>query len=118
MARQFLSLFCPAIPADQLIPIVEWCERYSPLVAADGSDGIILEITGCTHLFGGEGPLLLDLQQRLYRMGIKAHVAISDSWGAAWAWAQYGKRSIVYEKRASRTGASLDSANVDVNSTG
>ncbi len=51
MARRFLSLFCPAVSGDRLTQLVEWCDRYSPLVAADGSDGIILDITGCTHLF-------------------------------------------------------------------
>jgi protein ImuB len=100
MARRFLSLFCPGIASDRLIQLVEWCDRYSPLAAADGSDGIILDITGCTHLFGGEGELLLDLQRRVHRMGIKSHGAIADTWGIAWALARYGKTSIVHGENA------------------
>jgi protein ImuB len=96
MARCFLSLYCPDIVSDRLTRIVEWCDRYSPLAAQDGCDGIILDITGCAHLFGGEGPLLLDLQRRLHRMGIESHGAIADTWGSAWALARYGDRFIVH----------------------
>lgn len=95
MARCFLSLYCPDIAGDRLTRLVEWCDRYSPLAAQDGPDGVILNITGCTHLFGGEAALLLDLQQRLYRMGIESHAAISGTWGAAWALARYGDKTIV-----------------------
>lgn len=96
MARCFLSIHCPDIDADRLKRLVEWCDRYSPLVSQDGPDGVILDITGCAHLFGGEGPLLLDLNRRLHRMRIESHAAIADSWGAAWALARYGDRFIVH----------------------
>jgi len=96
MARCFLSLYCPDIASDHLTRLVEWCDRYSPLVAQDGCNGIVLDITGCAHLFGGESPLLLDLQRRLHRMGIESHGAIADTWGAAWALARYGDRFIVH----------------------
>jgi len=96
MARRFLSLYCPDIVGDRLTRLVEWCDRYSPLVSQDGSDGIVLDITGCAHLLGGEGPLLHDLQRRLHRMGIESHLAIADTWGAAWALARYGDRFIVH----------------------
>ena len=100
MARRFLSLFCPAVTGDRLIQLVEWCDCYSPLVAADGSDGIILDITGCTHLFGGESTLLLDVNRRLRRMGIKSRGSIADAWGIAWALARYSKRLIVHGENA------------------
>ena len=32
----------------------DWCGRYTPLVATDRSDGILLDISGCAHLFGNE----------------------------------------------------------------
>ena len=100
MARCFLSLYCPEIDSDRLTKLVEWCDHYSPLVAKDGQDGIILDITGCTHLFGGEGPLLLGIQRRLHRMGIECHGAIADTWGVAWALARYGNRYIVHGEAA------------------
>ncbi len=100
MARRFLSLLCPDIEADRLTKLVEWCDRYSPLVSQDGSDGVILDITGCAHLFrcksaGEEGGLLLDMQHRLHRMGITTRAAIADTWGAAWALARYSDKFIV-----------------------
>jgi len=107
MARHFLSLFCPAITSDRLMQLIEWCDRYSPLAAADGSDGIILDITGCAHLFGGEGKLLLDLQRRFHRMGIKSRGAIADAWGTAWALARYSKRFIVHGENAASALSSL-----------
>jgi protein ImuB len=100
MGRRFLSVVCFDVGDDRLIQCVEWCDRYSPLAAADGNDGIILDITGCTHLFGGEGSLLLDLQRRLYRLDIRSKGAIGDTWGMAWALARYGKRFIVHGKDA------------------
>ncbi len=96
MVRCYLSLFCPGISRDRLTQLVEWCDRYSPLVARDGDDGVIFDLTGCTHLFGGEDRLLLDLQQRLHRLGIESHAAIADAWAIAWALARYGERSIVH----------------------
>src|SRR5687768_17559050 len=34
--------------------IAEWCIRFGPLASVDGPDGIILDATGCAHLWGGE----------------------------------------------------------------
>lgn len=96
MARCFLSLFCPDIASDRLTRLVEWCDRYSPLVSQDGCDGVIADIAGCAHLFGGEGGLLIDLERRLHRMGIESHAAVADTWGAAWALARYGDKFIVH----------------------
>jgi len=32
--------------------LADWCERYSPLVALDSADGLLLDVTGVAHLFG------------------------------------------------------------------
>ena len=40
--------------------LADWCDRYTPLVALDGADGLFLDITGCAHLFGGEEAMLDD----------------------------------------------------------
>ncbi len=57
--------------ADQglLEAIADWCDRYTPLVAMDGREGLFLDITGCAHLFGGEAALLKDILGRLLQMG-------------------------------------------------
>jgi protein ImuB len=100
MQRCFLSLWCPGVNGDRLTRLVEWCDLYSPLVSQDGDDGVILDLTGCAHLFGGEGPLLLDLRRRLHRMGMESRAAIADAWSVAWALARYGNRFIVHGEAA------------------
>jgi protein ImuB len=59
--------------------IADWCDRYTPLVAIDGNDGLFLDITGCAHLFGGEEVMLRDILSRLFQMGIDAYGAISSA---------------------------------------
>ena len=69
---------------------VSWCGRYTPWTAAEGSDGVWLDVTGCAHLFGGERALLDDLRTRLAGHGLDARAALADSPGAAWAVSHYG----------------------------
>ncbi|MBO6521087.1 MAG: DNA polymerase Y family protein [Rhodospirillales bacterium] len=78
-----------------LAGLVDWCGRYTPFTAADGLDGIILDITGCAHLFGGEDSMLGDLTRRLRRMELTVGVAAADTPGAAWAWARFGRGNAV-----------------------
>jgi protein ImuB len=84
----------PAADDAALHKLALWCLRYTPLVApwnaANGADGLFLDITGCAHLFGGEAALLADLGQRLRRFGLRPRLAIADTAGAAWALARYG----------------------------
>src|SRR5205823_6494528 len=43
--------------AQVLEAIADWCDRYTPLVGLDPPDGLMLDVTGCAHLFGGETAL-------------------------------------------------------------
>ncbi len=75
-----------AVEDDRLLEsIADWADRYTPLVGRDPPYGLILDITGCAHLVGGEQALLADLVGRLARQGIYATAAIAPSVGAAWA---------------------------------
>src|ERR1700748_816643 len=38
--------------------IADWCDRFTPLVTLDPPDGLLLDITGASHLFGGEAQML------------------------------------------------------------
>ena len=71
--------------------IADWCLRYTPLVACDAPDGLLLDITGCAHLYGGERTLIADLAARLERAGFAFSLAVAGTIGAAWAAAHYGK---------------------------
>ena len=71
----------PAADRRLLEGIADWCDRYTPMVALDGKDGLFLDITGCAHLFGGEAALLGDILSRLFHMGLDARAAVSSSPG-------------------------------------
>lgn len=69
----------------------EWCIRYSPQIAVDMPDGLILDCTGCTHLWGGERGYLKEIITRLRSKGYNVRGAMTDTIGASWAIARYGK---------------------------
>ena len=69
--------------------IADWCDRYTPLVGMDGADGLILDITGCAHLLGGEAALRTDLMERLMRLGFTAQSAVAATPDAARAMARF-----------------------------
>jgi protein ImuB len=71
----------------------EWCIRYTPIVAIDPSDGLILDVSGCTHLWGGEQAYLKEILTRLRSKGYDVRGAIADTVGAAWAISRFGKIS-------------------------
>jgi protein ImuB len=87
----------PAEDAAALRRLAEWCSCYSPWTAPDGADGVLIEITGSAHLWGGERKLAADLMARLDRRHIATRIAIADTLGAAWATARFaeGKSPII-----------------------
>jgi len=84
--------------ADKLLKaIAEWCIRYTNIVAIDPPDGIILNVTGCAHLWGGEMKYIKDINQRLKSRGYDTRATMADTIGAAWAIAHYGNSSPIIE---------------------
>lgn len=81
--------------AAALEKLAQWALRYSPLVAPDPPDGLLLDIAGAAHLFGGEPGLLADLLARLGRGGFIARAAIAATAGAATALARHGLPSSI-----------------------
>jgi protein ImuB len=79
----------PAADRRLLEAIADWCDRYTPLVGLDPPDGMMLDITGCAHLFGGEAALGHDIVRRLALQGLAARAAIADTVGCAWAVARF-----------------------------
>lgn len=71
--------------------IAQWFIRFSPVAAIDMPDGIILDATGCTHLWGGEENYLKDIINKLKSFGYHIRAAMADTIGTAWAVARYGK---------------------------
>lgn len=79
----------PEKDTQALEALTRWLIRYTPLTATDGIDGIMLDTSGCAHLFGGETAMLSDMETRLKKAGITAQGAIADTRGAAWAFAHF-----------------------------
>jgi protein ImuB len=104
-----------AMPEDQaadarlLEAIADWCQRYTPLVAADPPDGLLFDIGGCAHLFGGEERLRDDLLTRMRGFGFAARAAIAATIGAASAAARFSDTAIIAvgEERDSLTALPL-----------
>ncbi len=84
----------PAEDAEALARLAAWCLRLSPLTAPDPPDGIWIDATGCTHLHGGERPMLDLLAGQLARHRLSGRVAIADTPGAAHAMARFGTEAI------------------------
>lgn len=89
--------------------LADWAERYTPLVAFDPPDGLMLDITGCAHLFDGEAAMIADCLARLEAQGFAARAAIADTPGAAWAVARFGDtlRVLAGEARTALVGLPL-----------
>jgi protein ImuB len=73
----------------------DWCDRYTPLVGLDPPDGLLLDVGGCAHLFGGEQALAADLVARFQRQGLRVKLGMADSVGCAWAAARFGETRLV-----------------------
>lgn len=84
----------PELSTKLLNGLAEWCIRYTPAVAIDPPDGLILDVTGCPHLWGGERPYLTDIITRLKSLGYDVRAAIADTIGTAWAIARFGQDPI------------------------
>lgn len=81
----------PALPVKLLTSLGHWCIRFTPVTAIDAPDGLILDISGCAHLWGGEEPYLQDILSRLKNFGYDVRAGMADTIGAAWAIARYGQ---------------------------
>lgn len=65
--------------------LAAWCVRFSPITALWSDHAIMLEITGCAHLFGDERGMAEALSTRLNRYGYAHRIAIAGTPGAAHA---------------------------------
>lgn len=90
---------CPSIavaPADPagdlefLEHFALWARRWGPWSAVDAPDGVLVDVSGVAHLFGGEARLLADVARKVAARGLLSRSAIAPTAGAAWALAHYG----------------------------
>jgi protein ImuB len=104
----------PFADAALLGAVADWCDRFTPLVALDGDDGLLLDITGCAHLFGDEAELLRTLTVALTRQGFAVSAAIAGTAVAARALTRGAPRTIVAPGGEARAVAPLPVAALGV----
>ena len=85
----------PELAGKLLKGIAEWCIRFTPSVAADPEDGIFLDATGCSHLWGGDASYVASIVEKLNARGYDVRAAIADTAGAAWAAARFGHDLVI-----------------------
>ena len=79
-----------------------WLERlalhaaahWTPVAAPVPPDGVWLDLTGTTHLFGGEERFCRRVVAFLHRLGFTARVAVADTPGAAHAFARHASKAV------------------------
>lgn len=75
--------------------IADWCDRFTPLVALDPPHGLLLDVTGCAHLFGGEAALMNALCGALTRQGFVVSAAIAGTPACARALTRHAHGRVV-----------------------
>jgi protein ImuB len=77
--------------ADHLLlnRIADWCERFTPFVALDPPRALLLDVTGATHLFGGERTLLDRILASLRKQDFAVRGALAGTAMCARACARY-----------------------------
>ncbi|MCC2095887.1 MAG: DNA polymerase Y family protein [Hyphomicrobiales bacterium] len=78
-------------PQSELVQIALWHQRYTPLAAADAPDGIMLDVTGAAHLFGGEKAMMARIERDCRARNLSARTGLAPTPEAAWALARFGE---------------------------
>ena len=68
------------------------CERFTPQFGIEESDlpeSLLLDVTGCTHLFGGDQSTAVSIATEFRDRGFQARVGVTPTVGAAWAAARF-----------------------------
>ncbi|MCW0199874.1 MAG: DNA polymerase Y family protein [Sphingopyxis sp.] len=81
---------------------------WTPIASVADSDGLWLDLSGTTHLFGGEERFCRRLLRFLRRVGFTATIAIAGTPGAAHALARYGGAAITILPPGAESEAMVD----------
>jgi protein ImuB len=85
----------PVAEAESLAAIADWCRRFTPLAALDAPDGVLLDVSGAAHLFGGERALIAEVVAALAHQGFAARAALAPNPALAWALARFADIELV-----------------------
>lgn len=82
--------------------------HWTPTASVSGPDGLWLDLTGATHLFGGEERFARRLLRFLARLGFTGRIAIAGTPGVAHALARYGGREVLVLEPGAEAAALAD----------
>jgi protein ImuB len=117
------TAMCPALLTRAADPVAEaafltvlrrWAGKFSPWVAEEPPAALVIDLTGCAHLFGGEAALLAEVEADCADLGLTMRAGVADTPGAAWALARFAGQgvaparngdAIAQEARATRSRA-------------
>lgn len=88
----------PGVEQKLLKNLSLWCIRFTPVVSIDLPEGLILDATGCAHLWGSETAYINDITQKLKNFGYHVNAAISDTIGCSWAMSRFCKGNTIIRK--------------------
>src|SRR5438105_872511 len=75
--------------------LAEWCIRFTPFVAVDPPDGLLLDATGCCHLWGGDVSYINEVVKKLNARGYDVRAAMADTVGVACGIARFGQEKVI-----------------------
>ncbi len=85
--------FHPAGERRALETLASFALRFTPTVALDPPHGLLLDLTGCERVFGGEIAHAHALLDAVWRRGLNARLAVASTAGCATAVAHAGTAS-------------------------
>ncbi|MDT2076641.1 MAG: DNA polymerase Y family protein [Planktomarina sp.] len=94
----------PQLEARFLTSLRRWAIKFSPWVAEEVPNALVIDLTGCAHLFGGEEGVIAQVELDCHNLRLSVHIGVADTKGAAWALARYAGQPL----GLSRTGDAID----------
>ncbi|MBM3563750.1 MAG: DNA polymerase Y family protein [Alphaproteobacteria bacterium] len=77
-----------------MLRLAAFCEQFTPLVALDPPCGLMLDATGCAHLFGGDAAMRTYVLQAMARLSFTGRAAVAATPDAARALARFGETAV------------------------
>lgn len=79
----------PRLDAAFLTVLRRWAGKFSPWVSEEKPESLVIDLTGCAHLFGGEEGLIDAVEADCAMLGLTVCAGVADTVGAAWALARF-----------------------------
>ncbi len=78
--------------------LAAWAGQFTPNIAIENQEGLLLEVSGSLSLFGGIEPITTRLRAGIIELGFTAALACAPTARAAWWLALSGKETIVRDE--------------------